>query len=254
MTDLYNMASMAAGYATARPPVHPLIISLVRDDLRIRAPLARGLDVGCGAGLSTRALQLIARDCVGVDPSETMIKCCAAVAPGASFLVGRAESLPIPSGSVDIMTAAGSLNYANLELFFAEAARVLTASGVVVIYDFSPGRSFRGSTDLDAWFSEFMRCYPPPTGFGKEIGPESLRACGPGLRLSLHREFEVGLKMAPAAYVNYVLTETNAARAVQNGVAEAEIRAWCEATLAPVFGAGPQEVLFRGYIAYLVRG
>jgi SAM-dependent methyltransferase len=253
MDDLYNMPSMAAGYATARPPVHPRVIDLVREDLHLRTLLDRGLDVGCGAGLSTRALQLIARDCAGIDPSEAMIRCCPAVAPGASFLVGRAELLPVASGSVDIITAAGSLNYADLGLFFAEAARVLTGSGVVVIYDFSPGRSFRGSEALDAWFAEFMRRYPPPPSFGKEVNPDILRDCGPSLRLDHHREFEVGLELAPAAYVDYVLTETNVAAAVQDGIAEAEIRTWCEAALAALFGTTAREILFRGYIAYLVR-
>ena len=253
MVDLYSMPGMAAGYATARPPVHPEVIALVREDLRFTTPLDRGLDVGCGAGLSTKALQLIARDCVGIDPSEAMIRCCGAVAPGASFRVGRAESLPVPARSMDIITAAGSLNYADLGLFYAEAAHVLTGSGVVVVYDFSAGRSFRGSGDLDGWFEEFMHRYPPPPSFGNEVNPGILHDCGPGLRLSHHREFEVGLEMAPAAYLNYVLTETNIAYAVQNGTPQAEIRSWCEVTLAPVFRASPREVLFRGYFACLTR-
>ena len=59
--------------------------------------------------------------------------------------------------------------------------------------------------------------------------------------------------MDPAAYLNYALTETNVAYAVQNGMAEAQIRAWCEATLAPVFRARPREVLFQGYFACLTR-
>lgn len=245
---------MAAGYAKARPPVHSRVIALVRDDLRVTKLLDHGLDVGCGAGLSTRALQLIARECVGIDPSEAMIQLCPKVAPGASFQVGQAESLPVAAGSVDIITAAGSLNYADLGRFFPEAARVLTDAGVLVVYDFAAGRSFRDAADLGAWFEEFLRRFPPPPGFGNEIRPENLRACGPGLRLNHYREFEVGLELTPAAYVDYVLTETNVARAAQNGVAEAGIRAWCEHTLAPVFGAGSREVVFRGYIAYLVRG
>jgi len=253
MADLYSTPTMAAGYARARPPVHREVMALVRKDLQLPALLERGLDVGCGAGLSTRVLQLIARDCLGIDPSEAMIQCCAAIAPGASFKVGRAESLPVPSGSMDIITAAGSLNYADLGRFFAEAARVLTERGVVVVYDFTPGRSFRGSLELDAWYSEFMRRYPAPLGFGKEVSPDTLRACGDSLRLSHHRQFQVGLEMGLAAYVDYVLTETNVACAVQKGVALAEMRAWCEATLAPVFSPQPQEVLFQGYVAYLVR-
>jgi hypothetical protein len=43
----------------------------------------------------------------------------------------------------------------------------------------------------------------------------------------------------------------NVAYAVTNGAPLEEIRAWCQDTLAPVFGGRNREVLFRGYIAYL---
>ncbi len=65
-----------------------------------------------------------------------------AVAPKARFLVGQAERLPVASCTFDLITAAGSVNYANLDLFFPEVERVLTETGVLVIYDFSAGRRF----------------------------------------------------------------------------------------------------------------
>ena len=73
------------------------------------------------------------------------------------------------------------------------------------------------------------------------------------LQLRNHRDIQVSLVLTPAAYVDYVPTETNVAYRVQNGVAEQEIRAWCEGKLAPIFRAVPREVVFRGYIACLVR-
>jgi SAM-dependent methyltransferase len=253
MADLYSSPAMVAGYAKARPPVHPRVLELVREDLGITTPLARGLDVGSGAGLSTRALQAIVRECTGVEPSEAMVRIAPTVAPGATFVVGRAESLPVPSGTIDMITAAGSLNYADLNRFYAEAARVLTKSGVVVIYDFTPGRSIPGSPDLDGWFAQFMERYPAPANFGHDVDRDTLSSCGPGLRLSKYRDFEVSLSLTLSAYVDYVLTETNVATAVQKGTSEPEIRAWCTDTLAPVFGGKAQAILFRGYIAYLVR-
>jgi hypothetical protein len=67
----------------------------------------------------------------------------------------------------------------------------------------------------------------------------------------VHEDFEIGLALTPGAYVDYMLTETNVARALREGVPLAEIRAWCEATLGPVFGGRPREVLFRGYFSCL---
>ena len=253
MGNVFDTPTMAAGYAKSRPAVHPHIIERTRKYLRVPLPVDHALDVGCGAGLSTRALQLIARQCLGVDPSEAMVKCASALTPTATFLVGKAEALPVPSHSMNIITAAGSLNYADLSLFFPEAVRGLAPNGVLVVYDFSQGRNFRKSPSLDTWFSEFLGRYPMPLDSGHEVSPESLSSCNSGLRLSGHEDFEVGLKLNPDFYLDYVMTETNVSNAVQNGVPEQEIRAWCADTLAPVFQGSPHEVLFRGYIAVMVN-
>ncbi len=252
MVNLFDNPDMAAGYANGRPAVHPCVIERVRKHLGLTSSVDLALDVGCGAGLSTRALQLIARHCIGIDPSEAMIRCGSAIVQDASFLIGSAEALPVLSHSMDIIAAAGSLNFADLDLFFPEAVRSLRPNGVLVIYDFSEGRSFRESSDLDEWYSEFWRRYPPPADFGHEISPESLQSCGFGLRLSSHEYFEIGLSLTPDFYLDYVMTETNVAYAVCCGVPVESIRTWCIESLAPVFCGKPHEVLFRGYLACMV--
>ena len=251
MANLFDTPEMAAGYADARPAVHPLILDLVRKRLDLTQPIDTALDVGCGAGLSTQALQAIARHCTGIDPSAAMIKCAAARVPQARFLVGRAEAMPVPSQSMELITAAGSLNFADLDLFFPEAGRVLRPGGVLVIYDFSEGRSFRGSSSLDDWYDEFWRRWPPPPDFGGEINETTLRHCSAGLGLDHYEDFEVGLELSPEFYLEYILTETNVAQAVRNGTSKETVRAWCKETLRPVFGSCAREVLFRGYVAYL---
>jgi len=251
-TDLFG--SMAAGYASARPPLHPRIVERVRVHLGLERPIGFALDVGCGAGLSTRPLDRIARRCLGIDPSAAMVRLGAEVAPGARFAVARAEALPVRSGAVAVMTAAGSLNYADLDGFFPEAARVLAPRGVLVAYDFSPGRRFRDSDALEEWFSELLRRYPMPSGSRRrELDPETLGREASGLRLTGADRFEIGLVLDPDFYVDYVMTEANVAHAVRDGTPEAAIREWCRESLAPVFGSEEREVLFQGYIAYLAK-
>ena len=110
MSNPFSDAAMAAGYATARPLVHPRVIALLHA-WRHGARVQIAADIGCGAGLSTRALLDVADRRVGFDPSESMIRAARRVSPGALFVVASAEAMPLASRTVELLTAAGSLNY-----------------------------------------------------------------------------------------------------------------------------------------------
>jgi SAM-dependent methyltransferase len=251
MNSPFGTDEMAAGYATSRPAVHPRVIDQVWQSLGRSRPFRRALDIGCGAGLSTRALEGFAEQCIGVEPAEAMLQWTSAIAPRADFVVGTAEALPVCDRSIEVITAAGSLNYVNLDLFFPEAARVLVPQGILVVYDFLPGRSFPRGTELDEWFSGFMLRFPPPSKEARELNPEILAQFESGFRVRSFQYFEVGIPLTCDFYLDYMMTETNVAAAVRNGVRHSEIRSWCAETLAAVWGASEREVLFRGYFACL---
>jgi SAM-dependent methyltransferase len=254
MAKLFGSEDMAAGYALSRPPVHERVIErLYRKSARSeRFRLA--LDVGCGAGVSTKALAGFAENCIGLEPMKAMLKWAARIAPFAVFVAGAAEAIPLRSHSVDLISAAGSLNYANLDLFFPEAARVLTQEGVLVIYDFSPGRSFRDATSLDEWFSSFYSRYPPPQDDAQHLDPAILAEYSNGLRVLSQEQFEIGIVLSPGFYLDYLMTETNVATAVRRGVPLSEVRSWCSETLAAFWSDSEREVLFRGYFVCMGLG
>src|SRR5262245_25591600 len=110
------------------------MIRAMADHLQLRARLGRALDIGCGAGVSTAALAPLAETLIGVEPEPVMLAHRRAVAPNACFIAAQAESLPFLPGTIDLVAAAGSLNYAAIDLFLPEAARVLTPNGVLIIY------------------------------------------------------------------------------------------------------------------------
>ena len=249
MSNPFGTDDMAAGYATSRPAVHPRVMEQVYRQLERTGPFQCALDVGCGAGVSTKALAGFAKSCIGLEPAEAMLKWAPAIAPSADFVVGTAEAMPLRDRAVDLITAAGTLNYANLDLFFPEAARVLMPHGVLVVYDFSPGRNFRNATSLDEWFSAFYTRYPPPANEGRQLSPDILSELSSGFRVRAHHQFEIGITLMPDFYLDYVMTETNVASAVRRGVPHSEIRSWCARTLAPVWNGVEREVLFRGYFA-----
>jgi SAM-dependent methyltransferase len=249
MPNPFDDFRVAEGYAIARPPVHPRVV----ERLAIQAPLDLAIDLGCGAGLSTAALAPIARRRVGFDPVEAMLKAARRRSPDASFAVAAAEEIPVASGQVDLISAAGSLNYVDLLRFFPEARRVLRPHGVIVIYDFSPGSVFRNDDSLAIWFDAFSRRYPWPAFNGRQLNPDILAKLSFGFRLVSHENFAIPLLLAQQAYIDYMLTETNVARAVQDGASHSEIEVWCSQTLEPVFGGTARDVVFKGYFACLKR-
>ena len=243
---------MVEGYTKARPPVHPYVLERVRERLGLTMPISRALDVGCGAGLSTSPLRGIAGFCLGIDPIEAMVHGSPAAVIGVRFAAARAEALPVRSASIDIITAAGSLNFADLDQFFPDAVRVLRDGGALIVYDFSAGRRFVDSDVLDAWFTEFLRRYPKDEGAAVALDPESLAAAAAGFTLAGSEEFEVALRMDQVAYCNYLVTEMNVAHAIARGEDSAAIHAWLESALDDVFEGTAHEVLFAGYLAHFV--
>jgi ubiquinone/menaquinone biosynthesis C-methylase UbiE len=146
MTSVYDSERLAAAYAFDRPPVHGQILQ----SARLSQQADRALDVGCGAGLSTAALMLLARQVVGLEPVSAMLVHRQAVAPRARFVVGQAERLPFAARSFDLVAAAGSLNYADLPPALAEVARVLIRDGAFLLYDLSTGRARCAATNWPA--------------------------------------------------------------------------------------------------------
>lgn len=250
-TSIYNSTRLAESYAYHRPPVHPAIIKRIGERLRVAGKLHRALDVGCGAGLSTVALEPLAEVLIGIEPVPAMLAYRNVVSTKANFLVGQAERLPVASRSFNLITAAGSVNYADLDLFFPEVERVLTETGVLVIYDFSAGRRFADDNSLQRWYAEFERRYPPHPGYALDV--TALDYGKYGLRLNAYEPLEVALPMTFASYLAYALSETSVEQAINNGTPEREIRDWCQRTLAEVFPNGAREVLFDAYIALVQK-
>jgi ubiquinone/menaquinone biosynthesis C-methylase UbiE len=189
----YRSAKLAEGYANARPPLHARIVE------RIGIHAHSALDVGCGAGLSTR--HLAADRVVGVDPFADMIQWGPRVAPAASFAVARAEALPFRDGTFDLITAAGSLNYADPARAFPELRRVLTATGTLMVYDFSQ--------------DDFEYERPPESAIA--LSAEILGDLAAGFRVARAERFTFPVEMDRDRYEAYLRTEVDDPPPVEHG-------------------------------------
>jgi SAM-dependent methyltransferase len=248
MASVYDSERLAAAYASDRPPVHQQILR----SARLARQADQALDVGCGAGLSTAALAPLARQVTGLEPISAMLAHRRAVAPHARFVIGQAERLPFVTGSFDLVTAAGSLNYADLPSALAEIARVLTRDGTFLLYDFSTGRRSVSGDDLAGWFALFEQRFPWPPGW-QPLDVRELPLVAYGLRLLDYTDVETRLPMTFDAYLRYMLSETNVDNAIARGACGAEeARDWCQETLKAVFADGEMTVVIPGYVATLV--
>jgi SAM-dependent methyltransferase len=247
--NIYDSPRLAAGYAFGRPPVHQVIVRAVAQDLGISTPVARALDVGCGAGVSTAALDPIAATIVGLEPMSNMLAHRRDVFPRGLFVLGRAEALPFSNATFDLIAAAGSINYADTSLFLRSAARLLRRGGVLVVYDFSDGKRFRNKRSLEEWYESFERLYPSQPGYALDV--RRLDFADAGLRLERYRNLEVPIPMSLDTYLRYAMSQTSVETAISRGVPEDDIGEWCATTLKSVFGNATYEVLFDAYVAYI---
>jgi hypothetical protein len=173
------------------------------------------------------------------------------LASPAQVVTAKSEALPIRSGSVDLITAAGSLNYSTPSLALPELARVLARGGACCVYDFSQGRGSVSCPGLAEWFSEFEQRYPRPPSEALYLDPQVIADLAQGFEVAAKEEFQIELPMTHDTYVNYLMTETNVAAAIRAGGVESELKRRIAASLYEVFDGATVDVLFTGYIVCL---
>lgn len=133
---IYDSERLARCYAVDRPPVHGVICARLFSVLPTSCSAGNALDIGCGAGASMVALASHVRHVTGVDPSARMLIHAQSALPEATCIQGSAEALPLESRTYDIVTAAGSLSYVDVDAALAEVSRVLAPNGCFAPYDF----------------------------------------------------------------------------------------------------------------------
>ncbi len=93
----------------------------------------RVLDLGAGTGLLTASLTALGHEVIACDPSADMLGHLRVTAPQAHRLQARAESIPLPPASVDVVACAQSFHWFDTERALPEIARVLRPGGVLAM-------------------------------------------------------------------------------------------------------------------------
>lgn len=214
------------------------------------ARLQTALDVGCGAGASTKALLPHVERVVGVDPFSGMVKRAVVNVPDASFVQGQFEALPFANASFQLVATAGAINYADLKLALAETSRVLQRGGWFAAYDFSAACRLSVESELPSRHLAFRAQYPSAPGYALDLA--SLPYAEHELKFLGSERFEVCVSMAANEYVQYILGESGVEIAIGRGASQDEIAEYCHLQFSPVFGGRHKDVVFEAELVLAV--
>lgn len=97
------------------------------------------LDIGCGTGNYTNALQKKGFDFIGIDPSELMLEKAKSKNDHIDWRIGSAENTHLPENFVNGIIGSLTIHHwTSLKMGFSELNRVLKPNGRIVIFTSTP--------------------------------------------------------------------------------------------------------------------
>lgn len=249
----FDSQRIAEGYAK-RPWLHKSVMEQIKADCKVDGIFKRGLDVGCGAGLSTKALKLICDKVTGTDISEAMIGVCEELYKESeySFYAAAAEETKIPKVPYDIVTAAGVINWVDREKFLDNIKEVMEQGGLLVIYDFWITDKMNAKEAYTEWYQkEYLQNFPKPP---RKENTWSQLDLGERFLMKKQVTYQMQYEFDLDSFIDFMMIQSNVNVQIEEGKrAETEVRQWMNETLSPIFGEEKKQLIFEGYNWYIEK-
>ncbi|WP_029232877.1 class I SAM-dependent methyltransferase [Butyrivibrio sp. VCB2006] len=250
----FDSKRIAYGYAK-RPWLHKSVIKQLQIDCNLVADFTfkNGLDVGCGAGLSTKALRLICDKVTGTDIADSMVEVCKELYTddkAYSFYVAKAEETRIPDEKYTIVTAAGCINWVDEKVFMENMREVLADNGLIVIYDFGITNRMVESDAYTKWYNdEYLARFPKPPRKENKWTQEDLPQ---GFTMEKQTEYDMEYSFDLEKFVDFMLIQSNVNVKIESGeISPEEARSWMMESLSPIFEGKEKQLIFSGYSWYI---
>lgn len=249
----FNYKRIAEGYKN-RPFLHKQVIEQLQKDIQVSF-FYNGLDVGCGAGLSTKALKFICDKVTGTDISEEMILAAKEMCPQKdyNFFVSKAEEIPTPEQLYDIVTAAGVIQWVDENVFLENLSHIVNSEAIVLIYDFWISDRMIGIPEYTDWYQkEYLKRFPKPPRKEMVWTDELVRRYGFWIQKQSKLQLEYTFNIED--FIKFMMIQSNVSTKIDvEGQNEEEIKGWFKNSLQHIFDSKERTLLFEGYSWYLNR-
>ena len=245
---------IAHGYASDRPWLHKFVIERLKSDLHLQKTFHNGLDVGCGAGLSAKALRLICDHVTVTDISQEMISACMDTcnASGFTFYAAKAEETALSETPYDIVTAGGVINWVDKDKFLKNMDLVTAENALLIIYDFWISDKMSGNNAYTEWFHNLWLTNFPKPPRKEDVWRQSDMPAEFVIKKQVTYQMQHSFSLE--SFIRFMMTQSNVNSQIQaHHRTEAEIYGLMEQTLSPIFHGTDQTLIFDAYSWYIER-
>jgi SAM-dependent methyltransferase len=238
LPNYFSSAEVAARYARVRPFFHAEVAERLRGFAGVER-FGRVLDVGCGSGQSAIALAAIAGQVTAIDASQSMLDH-APLRPNICYRLGFAEQLGLEAGAgeFDLVTAGSALHWFDQDRFYAQCRQVLSAEGLLAIYNDHFTAHMQGSDACKRWMrTRFAKRFPPPRRGMRDIDEFQAAKCG--FTVAHRSSFSHLVPFSRGEFIAYLLTRSNTLAVLARGEhTQPAVAEWLDRELAPIVPDG----------------